>query len=113
MLADRAVDRDILLGDRGGAIERGGEAKLRWQMGQRAAHFGQRPGEVDRGRAGRAEYRGGAVERRVRRVLGDRERHAVGGGRADQRGPAHLHVADRARRLVEPGQPRDDQLVRQ
>ncbi len=33
VLADRAVGRDILLGDRAGAVERGGEAKLRRQIG--------------------------------------------------------------------------------
>ena len=55
--------------------------------------------------------------RRFERVIGGigagRERHAVGGGGADQRGAAHLHAANGVRRLIDGRQARDDEGVRQ
>ena len=113
VLAERAIDRDILLGDGAGPGERGGDAPLGRQIGERAAHLRERPGEIDRGRAGRGKGRGSLFDAAVGRVLGDRQRHAIGGRGADQRGAAHLHVADRPRCVVEPGETRDDELVRQ
>jgi hypothetical protein len=44
VLADRATDRDILLGDAAGAFERGIEAPLRRRFGQDAAQLGDCPG---------------------------------------------------------------------
>ena len=113
VVADRAVDRDILLGNLGGAGERGVMPAARRQREERTAHRFKRPTQVDRCRPGRGEHVDRARQRRIRRVGGGGEGNAVGRRRADQRRAAHRHVADRPRRIVQRRQPGNDQFVRQ
>src|SRR5690606_29157929 len=49
----------------------------------------------------------------VGRIVAHGDRHAIGGGDADQRRAAHPHVADRGRHLVHRGQSDDAEFVRQ
>src|SRR5262249_48116472 len=69
--------------------------------------------EVDRGRPRGDELRIGTLEARVGGVGAQGERDAVGGRGTDQRGAAHLHGLDRARRIVRAGQRNRGKTVRQ
>ena len=113
VLADGAVDRDILLGDLAGAFERHGEAPFRRRLGQHPAQFLDRPAQIDRGRPGRGQAFGGMLDAAVGGILGHGQRHAVGRGGADQRSAAHLHIADRPCRVIELCEAADHQLMRQ
>ena len=73
----------------------------------------QSPAQVDRGRPRRRELVVCGVERGVARILAHGERQPIGRGRADQRRPAHPHVADRGRRFGDIAQRRDLELMRQ
>ena len=111
--ADRAVDLDVLVGDSLGLRIGGGGARLRGERGEKLADRVQRPAQVDRGRPSRGKLLVRGVERRVARILAHGEREPIGRRRADQRRPAHPHVADRDRRFVDAAQRRDLELMRQ
>ena len=111
--ADRAVDLDVLVGDSLGLRISGGGARLRGERGEKLADRIQRPAQVDRGRPRRGKLLVRGVERRVARILAHGEREPIGRRRADQRRPAHPHVADRGRRFVDAAQRRDLELMRQ
>ncbi len=113
MRADRAIDLDILVGDSPGLGIGCGGARLRGERGEMLADRVQSPAQVDRGRprGGKLLVCGG--ERRVARILAHGEREPIGRGRADQRRPAHPHVADRDRRFVNVAQRRDLERMRQ
>ena len=113
VLADRAVDRDILFGDFPRPCDRGGKALFRRQLAEMAAHPVERPAQIDRRGARRGEAFDRAVEPLLRRVLGHRQGDPIRRCRADQRRPAHLHVADGARRIGGAREPENDKLMRQ
>ena len=101
MRADGAIDLDILVRDAGGlGVGRRGP-RMRGERGEVLSHRIQRPAQVDRGRPRGGELLARRVERRVARVFAHGERESIGRGRADQRRPAHPHVADRRRGLVD------------
>ena len=95
VLADAAVELDILVGDLGGPPIGGLGALGRRQGRQHAAHLVQRPAQIDGGRARLVQLVPDLVERRVRRIVAHLDGDAIGGGDADQRRAAHPHVADR------------------
>ena len=68
VLADAAIDRDILIGKLGGAALGGRRALGRRQRQQRAQHVVQRPAQVDRGRPGREQRSLRRAQRRVGRI---------------------------------------------
>ena len=81
---------DVLGGSPGsGAALNGGQGRSAACMRSRAQW------EVDRGRAGRPQAGVGGRQRGVGAVVAQGQGDAEGGGGADQRGAAHLHVADR------------------
>ena len=114
MPADRLVDGDILLGDLAGARIGGSRRAPTAASGRSAArisssaHFRL----IAVGRVAISVVVG-AIERRIGRIGAHRQRHAVGGGRADQRRAAHQHRADRVGRRVASRQPRHDEFMRQ
>ena len=113
MPADRAIDLDVLVGDSLGLGIGGGGPRLRGERGEMLADRVQSPAQVDRRRPRRGKLFVRGVERRVARILAHGEREPIGRRRADQRRPAHPHVADRDRRLVDAAQRRDLELMRQ
>ena len=110
---DRAVDRDILVGDLRGLGVGCGGALRRIERTQADAHGVERPAQVDGGRPRRVKRLPGLVQCGVAGILAHREREAVGRRHADQRRAAHPHVADRRRRLGDAAQGRDAKFVRQ
>ncbi len=125
--ADGEAALDVVVVDRLGAGEQGGRDGRRPRPlvagGELAlpdgAHLGDRPREVDRGRARRREAGGGLVEREAkrRRVVSVRtgsggagQGETAGGGHADRRRPANGHVADTSGDLL-PGTAVDVALV--
>ena len=91
MAADLPVDGDVLLADLGGAAIGGGEPLLARAVAHRRRHLIERPSEVDRGRTGGEQHRPRALERFVGGIGAQRQAHAVGGRRPDQRRAPHLH----------------------
>ena len=100
-LADGPVDRHILLGDRRRLAIGQRRALGRPAVAQGVLHAVQRPAQIDRGGPCRGQQLMGRLHRRVARIGAGRQRHAIGGGRPDQRRAAHLHVADGAGGVVD------------
>ena len=111
--ADRAIDLDILVGDSLGLSVSGCGARLRDQRSEMLADRVQSPTQVDRGRPGGGKLVACSVQRCVAWILAHGEREPIGRGRADERRPAHPHVADRGRRLGDSAQRRDLELMGQ
>ena len=104
MLADLPVGLDILLADLGGAGVSCGDALVAWLVAHGLLHLLERPAEIDRGGAGGGEDLASPLQRFIRSVAPERERHAVGGGRPDQRRASDLHGGDGARRILQRAQ---------
>src|SRR5262249_18463667 len=83
--------------DRGSTRIGGGDPLVARPVAHRRDDLVERPAQIDRGRPGREQCRMGALDAIVRGVLAQREAHAVGGGRADQRPAADHHGGDRSR----------------
>ena len=107
VLADRAVDRDIRLGDLAGPRQGRGKPAclpatsssarcISASAQRRLTAVGRVAASLDIAASSPASDGSSAI----------RERHAVGRGGADQRRAAHLHRRDRARRILERLQPR-------
>ena len=90
--ADRGGGRDL------GRVEGARRAEHRRRIGRRGPHRLEPGAQVDRGRTRAGDPREGGVER-LPAPRGERE--PVGGEHPDQRGPAHRHVLDRARRVLD------------
>jgi hypothetical protein len=110
---DRGVDLHVLIGDLIRPPVRGGDAILARAVAHRRQHLVQRPLQVDRGRPRGEQERTGAFQRRVGRILAQRQRDAVGRDRADQRCTAHLHRPDRMRGILDGRKPDRDIAMRQ
>ena len=99
--------------DFGGATV-GGRSPLRARAVADHGHdLVERPFEVDRGGPGGQQHRIGALQRLVGRVLTQRQRHAIGSRRPDQRRAANHHGADGVGRLRERRQPCGEEPMRQ
>jgi hypothetical protein len=81
------------IGDRPRLVARPSAPCRRRRLSQHALHARQRPMEIHRRRAGRAEHGEHVVQCGSLASAARPERHAVGGGGADQRRTAHLHDA--------------------
>ena len=92
MLAYSAVGLHILVADRGGAGEGGGDALVARLVAYRLLHLVERPAKIDGGGTRGGKHLASPVERCVGGVVAQPERDPVGGGRADQRRPPHLHA---------------------
>ena len=101
MAADTQVDGDILIGDFAGAAQRRRDALGARPVAHRRRHLIERPFEIDRGRPRRQQLGIGALEIVVGGIRPQRQPHAVGRGRPDQRRAAHLHRFDRADAIVQ------------
>ncbi len=97
---------------RGAPIGGGGPLGAR-PVAHRRHHLVERPFQIDRGRARGEQRRVSAIQRLVGGVGAQRKADPVGRGRADQRRAADHHGADRMRRLVERGEARGDETMRQ
>ena len=114
VLADRGAHRDVLVGDRARPRDRRPRSRSVTGSGSEPRpHALERPAQVDRGRPALDQEIEGAGEPGVARVLGRGERHAIGGGRADQRRAAHNHAPDRVGRLRRGTQRQHLETVRQ
>ena len=111
--ADRLVDGDVLVGDFVGAGKRGGGALAARAVAHRGSIFVERPFQIDGGRPRRRKRRTGALQVFVGGVLAQRQPHAVGRGRPDQRRAAHLHRFDGVRGIGERLEPRGGEAMRQ
>ncbi len=111
--ADGAIERDVFVGDlRGARVSRGGTRAGR-QRTKPAAHFVERPAQIDRGRARFVKSLPCGVERGVAGVLPYRHRQAIGRRHPDQRSPPHPHIANCESGVLEAAQRDDPELVRQ
>ena len=111
--ADRPVDGDVLLADRGRARIGRGDARGLGEPVDRGADLVEPPFEVDRGRPRGKQRRIGALERGIGGIGAQRQAQPIGGGRPDQRRAAHLHGADGGDRVVQRHEPRGDEFMRQ
>ncbi len=112
-LPDRRVDGDVLVGDLLRARISRSDALAARAIADGLGHLVERPPQVDRGRTGRGKSGAGAVEGLIGGIGVQRQAHAIGGGGADERRAAHHHALDRPCGLIERGQPRADEPVRQ
>ncbi len=99
--ADRFAQVGILVGQARGFFIGGGGALAFRQRQQQTQHVVDAPAQIDRGRTRRHQQRGGLPQGVVARLSLGCQRHAVSGGDADQRGAAHPHVLDGARRVLD------------
>ena len=96
MLADAPADLDVFVADLGGAPVGRLAPPGRRQRSQQGTQVVERPAQVHRRRPGLQQHPVGARQHGIGRVGRHGERHAVGGGGADQRRAAHDHGADGA-----------------
>jgi glutathione peroxidase-family protein len=101
MVADGAVERDVLVGDQRGFVPGRLDARRIVNRAQCRAHPRERPAQVDRGGPGRRQLHACTIQMRVAGILGHRQCYAVCGSGADQRRAADPHRADRFDRVVE------------
>ena len=101
MIANGAVDGDILLGERVRGRERGGFPRGGRQGSQDRRHALDRPGEIDGCWPRRGQSRRGLGEPRVGGVGAHGQRHAIRRRRADERRATHPHVTDGVDGVVE------------
>jgi hypothetical protein len=113
VLADGAVDRDVLVGDVVGPHPGGERPAVRFRRGDRGARLGQRPAQIDRGRSGGEQQVVGGCKAGVGGIGLHRQRHAIGGGGADQGRAAHPHGGNRLGGFLHGAQPRHLEDVRQ
>ena len=104
--ADRAVDGDVLVGDRVGGGARGVGARVGRQRRQARRHRVQRPAQVDGGGPRRQQRRARGGQRAVGRIRPHRQPDPVRRRRADERRAPHLHRRDRVRDLGDRAQRR-------
>ena len=94
MLADAAALADIFLGDTPGFKPGRRRTFGRGKRLQACTHACQCPVQIDGGRTGGAEQVNGGGQRGIVGTFLHCQGDAIGRGDADQRRPAHLHVAD-------------------
>ena len=94
MLADAAALADIFLGDTPGFKPGRRRTFGRGKWLQACTHACQCPVQIDGGRTGGAEQVNGGGQRGIVGTFLHCQGDAIGRGDADQRRPAHLHVAD-------------------
>jgi hypothetical protein len=94
VLADSGICLFVLGSNRASLVPGRLAPCRRRRLLQHALHARQRPVQVDGRRPCRGQHGKDMVEARIARILRQAERHAVGGGGADQRRAAHLHDAN-------------------
>jgi hypothetical protein len=94
MLADQSVGSLVFRGNGASLLPGQISPCRRRRLFKYRSHARQRPVQVDGRRPCRGQHGKDMVEARIAGILRQAERHAVGGGGADQRRAAHLHDAN-------------------
>ncbi len=113
VLADRAVNGDILIANLGGAFLGNSQPLAARPVAHRRHHLIERPFQVDRRRPRRQQRAVSGFERFVGGILAQRQHHAISRDRADERRAAHQHRGDRMRGIVTRRQSHGAEIMRQ